>query len=52
MGLSMTFLLGGSFIVESYFAVPGIGWTVSGAVNNHDFPVMQAILSLTVSYSW
>ena len=24
----MTYLLGGSFIVESYFAVPGIGWTV------------------------
>jgi peptide/nickel transport system permease protein len=48
MGLSMTYLLGGSFIVESYFAVPGIGWTVLSAVNSHDFPVMQAILSLTV----
>ena len=48
MGLSMTYLLGGSFIVESYFAVPGIGWTALGAVNTHDFPVMQAILSLTV----
>lgn len=48
MGLSMTFLLGGSFIVESYFAVPGIGWTVLNAMSNHDFPVMQAILSLTV----
>lgn len=48
MGLSMTYLLGGSFIVESYFAVPGIGWTVLSAVSNHDFPVLQAILSLTV----
>ena len=38
MGLSMTYLLGGSFIVESYFAVPGIGWTVLSAVNSHDFP--------------
>lgn len=47
-GLSLTFLLGGSFIVESYFAVPGIGWTVLAAVKAHDFPVMQAILSLTV----
>jgi peptide/nickel transport system permease protein len=47
-GLSMTFLLGGSFIVESYFAVPGIGWTVLNAVKNHDLPVVQAILSLTV----
>ena len=48
MGLSMTYLLGGSFIVESYFAVPGIGWTVLNAVTTHDLPVMQAILSLTV----
>lgn len=47
-GLSMTFLLGGSFIVESYFAVPGIGWTVLNAVKTHDLPVVQAILSLTV----
>jgi peptide/nickel transport system permease protein len=48
IGLSMTYLLGGSFIVESYFAVPGIGWTVLNSVGTHDFPVMQAILSLTV----
>ncbi|CAN5343496.1 ABC transporter permease [soil metagenome] len=47
-GLSMTYLLGGSFIVESYFAVPGIGWTVLNSVTTHDFPVVQAILSLTV----
>lgn len=48
VGLSMTYLLGGSFIVESYFAVPGIGWTVLNAVTTKDFPVMQAILCLTV----
>jgi peptide/nickel transport system permease protein len=48
-GLSMTYLLGGSFIVESYFAVPGIGWTVLTAVGNHDLPLVQAILSLTVA---
>lgn len=47
-GLSMTYLLGGSFIVESYFAVPGIGWTVLVAVRTHDFALVQAILSLTV----
>jgi peptide/nickel transport system permease protein len=49
LGLSMTSLLAGSFIVESYFAVPGIGWTTLDAVSNHDFPVVQAILSLTVA---
>ena len=47
-GLSMSHLLGGSFIVESYFATPGIGWTVLGAVKGHDLPTVQAILSLTV----
>lgn len=48
MGLSLTYMLAGSFIVESYFAVPGIGWTVLSAVKSHDIPLVQAILSLTV----
>jgi peptide/nickel transport system permease protein len=47
-GLSLAYLLGGSFIVESYFAVPGIGWTVLAAVAGHDLGLLQAILSLTV----
>jgi peptide/nickel transport system permease protein len=48
MGLSLTYMLAGSFVVESYFAVPGIGWTVLTAVKSHDIPLVQAILSLTV----
>jgi len=48
MGLSLTYLLGGSFIVESFFAIPGIGWTVLQAVQDHDVAMMQAILMLTV----
>ncbi len=48
MGLSLTYMLAGSFVVESYFAVPGIGWTVLSAVKSHDIPLVQAILSLTV----
>lgn len=47
-GLSMTYLLGGSFIVESYFAVPGIGWTLLSAVKIHDLPTVQGILSVVV----
>jgi peptide/nickel transport system permease protein len=47
-GLSMTYLLGGSFIVESYFAVPGIGWTLLSAVKVHDLPTVQGILSVVV----
>ena len=48
MALSLTYMLAGSFVVESYFAVPGIGWTVLSAVKSHDIPLVQAILSLTV----
>lgn len=48
IGLSLTYMLAGSFVVESYFAVPGIGWTVLSAVKSHDIPLVQAILSLTV----
>ncbi len=47
-GLSMTYLLGGSFIVESYFAVPGIGWTLLSAVKIHDLPTVQGVLSVVV----
>jgi peptide/nickel transport system permease protein len=47
-GLSMTYLLGGSFIVESYFAVPGIGWTLLSAVRIHDLPTVQGVLSVVV----
>ena len=48
IGMSLTYMLAGSFVVESYFAVPGIGWTVLSAVKSHDIPLVQAILSLTV----
>jgi hypothetical protein len=44
-------LLGGSFIVESYFAVPGIGWTLLSAVRIHDLPTVQGILSVVVVVS-
>jgi len=48
IGMSLTYMLAGSFVVESYFAVPGIGWTVLSAVKSHDIPLVQAILSLAV----
>jgi peptide/nickel transport system permease protein len=47
-GLSLSYLLGGSFIVENYFAVPGLGWQMVYAVEAHDLPTVQAILCVTV----
>jgi peptide/nickel transport system permease protein len=48
MGISIGRLLGGSFIVESYFVLPGIGWTAVNSVTIHDMPTLQAILLLNV----
>jgi peptide/nickel transport system permease protein len=47
-GLSLGRLLGGSFIVESFFVVPGIGWTAVNAVANNDIATLQGILLLAV----
>ena len=47
-GLSLSYLLGGSFIVENYFAVPGLGWQMVYAVEAHDLPTVQGILCVTV----
>jgi peptide/nickel transport system permease protein len=47
-GMSMGRLLGGSFIVESYFVVPGIGWTAVTSVATHDIAFVQAIMLLAV----
>lgn len=48
MGISIGRLLGGSFIVESYFILPGVGWTAVNSVSIHDIPTLQAILVLAV----
>jgi peptide/nickel transport system permease protein len=47
-GLSLGRLLGGSFIVEAFFIVPGIGWTAINSVANKDMATLQAILLLAV----
>lgn len=38
------FLLGGSFIVESIFALNGIGFLALNAIQTQDFPVVQSIV--------
>ena len=44
IGLSWAFLLGGSFIVEFMFAIPGLGRMGVDAVFARDFPVLQVVL--------
>jgi peptide/nickel transport system permease protein len=46
MGLQVGILLGGSVIVETVFARPGIGRLAVDAILARDFPVVQAIVLL------
>ena len=44
IGLSWAHMLGGAFLVEFIFAIPGLGRMSVDAIFAKDFPVMQATL--------
>lgn len=46
LGLSIGFLVAGSFFIESIFNIPGIGRITILSVTNRDYPVMQATVVL------
>jgi peptide/nickel transport system permease protein len=41
VGLQFGFLLGGAVIVESVFALPGVGSLMINAIFNRDYPIVQ-----------
>ena len=43
LGINMGFLVGGTLVVESVFALPGIGNLMLTAIFNRDFPVVQGV---------
>ena len=43
VGLALPSVLIGSFLLEQYFSIPGIGREVLLAVNRNDYPVIQAV---------
>ncbi len=43
VGLQLPILVGGTVIIESVYSIPGIGRYYITSVNNHDYPVIQAI---------
>jgi len=47
MGLSLPALIGGSFIIETIFAWPGMGQLGLEAVFTHDYPVLMGIGVIT-----
>ena len=51
VGLQFGFLLGGSVIVETIFALPGIGRLMVNAINTRDYPVVQGgILYIALTF--
>jgi ABC-type dipeptide/oligopeptide/nickel transport system permease component len=50
VGLSLGFVVGGTFTIEYVFSYPGVGFTAVEAIRQHDYPVLQGIfLLLTLS---
>lgn len=41
--ISLGFVISGSLVMEIVFSYPGVGYTLLQAVNNDDYPLMQAI---------
>jgi len=51
VGLNVSGLLGGAVVVETLFAVPGIGRLVFSAIGDRDYLVVQgAVLAIAVTY--
>ncbi|MBC7814614.1 MAG: ABC transporter permease [Burkholderiales bacterium] len=43
IGVHFTYLLGGSIYIEAIFSWPGLGSLLNNAINDTDFPLIQAI---------
>ncbi len=50
VGLQMGNLLGGSIVIETVFAWPGIGWLLTDSIAVFDFPVVQATVFMIASF--
>jgi ABC-type dipeptide/oligopeptide/nickel transport system permease component len=44
--VQLGFMLGGSVVIESVFAVPGVGFLAWDSIAKNDFPVVQAVVLL------
>ena len=43
IGLSLPGIFVGSFLIETFFSIPGLGREIITAVNRSDFPVIKAV---------
>ena len=46
IGPALAFLVTGAFVVESLFAIPGIGFIGVQAIGQRDYPVIQGVTVL------
>jgi peptide/nickel transport system permease protein len=46
LGLQLGFLIGGVVVTETVFALPGMGRLVVDAINQRDYPMVQAVILL------
>ena len=46
-GLQFGFLIGGALVVETVFAIPGLGQLLFTSITSRDYPVVQAITVIT-----
>jgi peptide/nickel transport system permease protein len=44
IGVSIALMLGGAIVVETVFAIPGVGHLVIDAILRRDFPLIQGVL--------
>lgn len=49
VGLQLPLVVGGSVIIEQVYSIPGMGRYYIASVNQHDYPVIQAINILVAS---
>lgn len=47
VGLQISHLLGGTVVIESVFAIPGIGSLIVQSANQRDYPVIQGVVFVT-----
>lgn len=48
-GLQVASLLGGSILIETIFAIPGMGQYLYDSITSRDYPVIQAIVLVTAA---
>lgn len=52
LGNGFSMMLGGTIIVETVFAIPGVGTYMMNAISNRDYPVIQgSVIMLSIAFS-